>query len=77
MVGLWRIGNALTESSLEGTADFAYPEPEYFARFAHLVPGVRFGQPAHRLVFDRSLLDKPIKMADPAAQRLAREQCER
>lgn len=77
MVGLWKIGNALTERTLEGTADFAYAEPEYFTRFAHLAPRVRFGQPANRLVFDRALLDTPIPMADPAAQRLAREQCER
>lgn len=78
VVGIWQIGNALTGRPLRGGAEIAFPEPEYFARFASLMPGpVRFGAPRHELVFDRKLLDLPLVLSDPAAERLAREQCER
>jgi AraC-like DNA-binding protein len=78
IVGIWQIGNALTGQSLRGGADLAFPEPDYFARFASLTPGpVLFDQPRHRLVFDKSILDLPLVLSDPAAQRLAQEQCER
>jgi AraC-like DNA-binding protein len=78
VVGIWQIGNALTGQSLRGGLDLAFPEPDYFARFANLAPGpVRFDQPRHQLVFDKSILDLPLVLSDPAAQRLAREQCER
>lgn len=77
MVGLWQIGNALIGRELAGTADFMFPEPAYFPRFAHLVPRVRFGMPVNQLSFDHALLDARIGQADPAAQRLALVQCER
>ncbi|HMJ56901.1 MAG TPA: AraC family transcriptional regulator [Polyangiaceae bacterium] len=78
IVGIWQIGNALTGRSLRGGADLAFPEPAYFARFASLTPGpVRFDQPRHQLIFDKSILDLPLVLSDPTAQRLAREQCER
>ena len=78
IVGIWQIGNALTGQSLRGGVDIAFPEPAYFARFATLAPGpVRFDQPRHQLVFDKAILDLPLVLSDPAAQRLAREQCER
>lgn len=78
IVGIWQIGNALTAQSLHGGVDFAFPEPPYFARFASLAPGpVRFDQPRHQLVFDKSILKLPLVLSDPAAQALAREQCER
>jgi AraC-like DNA-binding protein len=77
MIGLWQIGNSLTGRELDGTADFAYPEPAYFGRFAHFVPGVRFAQPVNQLIFAREHLELKVKMADPSAQRLALEQCER
>jgi AraC-like DNA-binding protein len=78
VVGIWQIGNALTGQSLRGGVDFGFPEPAYFARFAALAPGpVRFDQPRHQLVFDKAILDLPLVLSDPAAQRLAREQCER
>jgi AraC-like DNA-binding protein len=38
---------------------------------------MRFGQPAHRLVFDAAILDLPLVNADPAAMQLARAQCDR
>jgi len=77
-VGIWHIGNAITGHELHGDAEFAFEEPEYFQRFSGLAPGqVRFGRPANQLVFDAKLLDVPLVMADRAAQRVAREQCER
>ena len=78
LVGVWQIGRALTGRELAGSADVRWPEPPYFARFRHVLPGVvRFGQPVHQLVFDAAVLELPLNMADPAAERLAREQCER
>ncbi|HMI85850.1 MAG TPA: AraC family transcriptional regulator [Polyangiaceae bacterium] len=78
IVGIWQIGNALTGQSLRGGVDLAFPEPSYFARFASLAPGpVRFDQPRHQLIFDKSILELPLVLSDPAAQSLAREQCER
>jgi AraC-like DNA-binding protein len=77
LVGIWQIGNDLTGRELRGTADVAFAEPAYYARFSGFAPKVRFDQPATQLVFDRTILDLPLTMADPAALRLAREQCER
>lgn len=77
VVGIWQIGNTLTGRMLEGTADFAFAEPDYFARFRRFVPDrVRFSQPAHRLRFSAALLELPLAMADPGALELARRQCE-
>jgi AraC-like DNA-binding protein len=78
VVGIWQIGKALTGRQLHGGADLAFSEPDYFARFATLMPGpVRFGQPRNQLIFDNAILDCPLVLSDPAAERLAREQCER
>jgi len=77
LIGLWQIGNALTGRELMGSADLAFPEPDYFGKYIGLLPRVRFSQPVNQLVFDAKFLDLPLKMADPAARRLAVEQCER
>lgn len=77
IVGMWQIGNALTGCRLTGSVDITLPEPPYFARFAHLVPTVRFNQAVDQIVFDASNLDLPLVTPDRAALRLAREQCER
>jgi AraC-like DNA-binding protein len=78
VVGIWHIGQAMTGRSLRGDVDFAFPAPAYARRFGTLAPGVvRFDQPLTRLVFDASLLDTPLRMADAAAHRRACEQCER
>jgi AraC-like DNA-binding protein len=78
MIGIWQMGNALTGQQLVGEAALTIPEPPDFPRFRHLLSSpVRFGQPENLLTFDNSLLDLPFLMADPAAQQLAREQCER
>jgi AraC-like DNA-binding protein len=78
IVGLWRIGVSLTGVELAVKADFAFPEPDYFSRFAALAPAeIGFSMPVHRLSFDARLLELPLLLADPAALRLAREYCER
>jgi AraC-like DNA-binding protein len=78
LVGLQHAAEALTGKRMEGSADFALPEPPHAARFRHLIRGgMRFGQPAHQIVFDASALALPVVMADPVALRLARDQCQR
>jgi AraC-like DNA-binding protein len=76
-LGLKEMGQALTGRQLIGWAEFAFPEPDYQPRFAHLAPNVRFGQPANLILFDAAVVDFPIVMADPVALRLAQAQCER
>ncbi len=77
LVGLWQMSNALTGEKVDGSAEMTLPEPPYFTRFAHLLPEIRFDQPATRLLFDAGLLELPLIMPDRAAMRLARSQCER
>jgi AraC-like DNA-binding protein len=77
LVGLREIAVALTGRTVDDGADVAFPEPAWAARFAHLTRGrMRFGQPAHRIVFPAAALAFPIAFADPGAQQLAREQLE-
>jgi AraC-like DNA-binding protein len=79
-IGLALIGDTLVGRQLEGRLDMTHAEPPYFRRFAAAVPrlaAVRFGQPANRMSFASEVLSLPIVSADPAATRLAREQCER
>jgi AraC-like DNA-binding protein len=77
LVGLRQMGEDLTAGQLRASIDLSIAEPDYHARFAKLVPGVRFGQPANRMVFEASALALPLSMADPAGLRLVSEQCER
>jgi AraC-like DNA-binding protein len=82
LVGVGRLADEVTGKTLTGVAECAFPEPEYaepiLAQVSSLPGGtMRFGQPAHRLVFDASILDLPLVNADPAAMRLARAQCDR
>ena len=78
LVGLFHAGEGLTGKRLEGAAELALPEPSYAARFRHLVRGgMRFGQPQNQLVFPAGDLALPLVMADAAALRLARDQCQR
>lgn len=77
-VGLAHIAEVIAGRPITGGAEVTFPEPPYFARLAHLLPGtVRFGRPANRLLVDRAVLDLPLVQADPVAARLAQEQCER
>lgn len=77
-VGLWRMGNAITGRDLTGGADYAFPEPPFFARLERAVGAqgrVRFDQDENRLVFPSDQLEWPLVLSDPAAMRLALEQC--
>lgn len=76
VVGIWQIGHALTGRPLTGRVEFAFPAPDYLARF-HRFAVTRFEQPANRMVFDASVLSLPLAFSDRVATRLAREQCER
>lgn len=75
-IGIWQIGSALTGRKLEGDAEFMFSQPEYYSRLAELTPPTRFSQQANRLIFDKNILSYPLKMADPSALILVREQCE-
>jgi AraC-like DNA-binding protein len=75
--GLWKMSYLLTGRDPSGTAEMAFPEPAYHARFAHLVPPARYDQPTNRIVMKVEALDYPLIMADPVALRLALEQCEK
>jgi AraC-like DNA-binding protein len=78
LVGIWQMGRALTGQDLDGRLEVAFAEPAYMARFGPFAGGrLRFEQPAHQLVFDAKVLELPMKMADPAAARLAADACER
>lgn len=79
IVGIQRIGSALTGRELTGHAEVAFREPAYAKRFTLMLKNglLRFGKPAHRIVFDAKFLELPLTMSDPAALRLARDQCER
>jgi AraC-like DNA-binding protein len=77
LVGSRELGRAVTGRDTGGTADFAFPEPQYHARFAHLALNSRFNQPVNRIQFDAAVLDFPITTADPVSVQLARVQCER
>jgi AraC-like DNA-binding protein len=76
LVGLWQIGRTLTGRELDGSADIAFARPRWFGRFAERVR-IRFAQPLNQLVFPTSTLRLPLGMADAAALRLARAECER
>jgi AraC-like DNA-binding protein len=79
MEGIRQIGQALTGQTTEGRAEVTFAEPPYFERFARLggAPNLRFGCRENRLVFPKATLERRLMRADPAALRLAREQCER
>lgn len=77
IIGLRELGRASTGRDTGGSADFAFPQPEYCVRFAHLALHSRFDQPAHRIRFDAAVLNYPIITGDPVAREIARLQCER
>jgi len=77
MVLLWQAGQGLTGRTLMGSAECAFPVPEWIAKVPFAASIIQFDRPAHRLVFPRALLDLPVKTADQVATQLARAQCER
>lgn len=56
---------------------FAWPEPDYYARYRNRLPPVRFSCPANALWLARATLDRPLLMADEVAHRQALVQVER
>ncbi len=79
LVGLCHAGAYITgESSMDAEIWIDFPEPGYYAAFAHLLPcPLRYGKNVNQLRFPEALLDRPLLMADVTASQLAREQCER
>jgi AraC-like DNA-binding protein len=77
IIGLRELGRAGTGRDTGGSADFAFPEPAYCGRFAHLALHSRFDQPITRIRFDADVLNYPIITGDPVAREIARLQCER
>lgn len=79
LVGLCHAGAYITgESSMDAEIWIDFPEPAYYAAFAHLLPcPLRYGKNVNQLRFPEALLDRPLLMADVTASQLAREQCER
>jgi AraC-like DNA-binding protein len=78
LVGMGQISAALTgRGRRRVTVDIPFARPDYFPRFAHLLPDARFGQQRLRLRFPARGLEFPLVSPDRAALRLAREACER
>jgi AraC-like DNA-binding protein len=78
LTSLVNIGRTLVGGTFSGRIEFAFPEPPYYRRLAGLLGGPAvFGRPRNQIVFAAEMLDAPVLMHDPVAQRLAREQCER
>ncbi len=78
LVGMRQISSALTAREARGVStDLALPKPDYFDRFAHLLPNACFGQPGTCVRFSARALELPLVAPDRAALRLAREACER
>ncbi len=82
LVGIGQIARDVTGQSITGVAECAFPEPAYAApllsRAADVGAGImRFDRPAHRLLFDASILELPVVTSDPAAMELASAQCDR
>jgi AraC-like DNA-binding protein len=77
LVGLWRISETISGRDLRAIVEVAIEEPSYHARFTH--PGIqlRWRQPTTRILFDASMLEHPLVMANPLAHALARDQCTR
>jgi AraC-like DNA-binding protein len=76
LCGLWQTAKLVTGRDFEATAELAIAEPPYHSRFGHLLPPMRYGQRTTRAIFRADQLDVPLVMADPAALRIARKQCE-
>jgi AraC-like DNA-binding protein len=78
-VGIWKIGQTLTQQRLGGRVDFAFPPPDYLKLLTTDSRGtydLRVGQTENAMRFPSHYLALPITMAHTTAFRLAREQCE-
>ncbi len=77
LTSLANMGRTLVGMPVSGHIELALPEPPYYRRLAPLLDGVLyFGRARNQIVFEAHVLDHPLPMHDPVAQRLAREQCE-
>jgi AraC-like DNA-binding protein len=56
---------------------FDYPEPEYFAAYRDRLPALRFDAPANQIRTAATLLDMPIRTANPLTAQMVMDQCER
>jgi AraC-like DNA-binding protein len=77
MLGLQTIRGTLTGHRPLARLEFAFEQPEYYPRFAHVAPDTAFGQPFNRIAIDPRTLDLPIVSADPTALQVVRRLCER
>lgn len=78
LVGTRQLTTTMTgRSKGRVSIDIPLPKPDYFDRFAHLLPGARFDACALRICFPARGLDVPLVTPDRAALSLAREACER
>jgi AraC-like DNA-binding protein len=78
LVGMLHMSAVQTgREAYRASVDLPFPKPDYFDRFAHLLPGARFDQPSLCIRFPARGLDVPLKTPDRAALELAREACER
>ncbi|MAL99666.1 MAG: AraC family transcriptional regulator [Alteromonadaceae bacterium] len=76
LTGFVSMATVLTGNKLKGQGFVRFPKPSYTDRFAHLIFGpLTFDGGFNGFVFDSSILDYPLVMADPVAARIAREQC--
>lgn len=65
-------GHALIHAEL----DFTWPEPEYFARYRERLPYCRFNAPTNCIRVAATLLNVPIRTANPKTAQLIVRQCE-
>lgn len=76
LTGFASMAEALTGRKLNGEGVMRFPPPPYIDRFKRLIVGpLTFGGDFNGFIFDASILDYPLVMADPVAARVAREQC--
>jgi AraC-like DNA-binding protein len=77
MIGLWRNGSAVLGRPLRLTLDLPISRPDYFARFEHVLPPMRFGRASCQLSGPADGLSSPVTLADAATFQLIRGECER
>lgn len=76
-VGLWQTGSVVLGRPMRLTLDLPIGRPDYFARFEHVLPTVRFERPTLQLVGPAEGLQSPVTMSDAATFQLMRAECER
>lgn len=77
MVGLWQAGSSIIGRRMRLQLELPIAEPAYVARFAHVLPAMRFDRPLCQLTGPADGLQSPVTMADAAAFRLAQQECNR